>query len=253
MVNLFIYLIYLFIQQKKSKGKKYPKKIVLPTSIENTLISKTEDEINDAYLWLEKEKKRKKSQLKFKKNRIEKARGFDENLYLDEPKNTELTEFQLLHAKFKQKKLDKENLPHEKSSGQEDDVINESSAKAHLISKKRLESFSERFQTKDKFNKSKQKLASGKKDIKTSVDGEICKTEKDKIEVDESHSNKKREPRKCYKTEDEKHKHLKKTKNTENSRVHSNRLNSKRKGKKEISTCQLLFFKQKFEKCFLIL
>ena len=69
---------------------------MLPTSIENTLISKTEDEINDAYLWLEKEKKRKKSQLKFKKNRIEKARGFDENLYLDEPKNTELTEFQLL-------------------------------------------------------------------------------------------------------------------------------------------------------------
>ena len=175
---------------------------MLPTSIENTLISKTEDEINDAYLWLEKEKKRKKSQLKFKKNRIE-----------------------------------KENLPHEKSSGQEDDVINESSAKAHLISKKRLESFSERFQTKDKFNKSKQKLASGKKDTKTSVDGESCKTEKDKIEVDESHSNKKREPRKCYKNEDEKHKHLKKTKNTENSRVHSNRLNSKRKGKKEISTC----------------
>ena len=210
---------------------------MLPTSIENTLISKTEDEINDAYLWLEKEKKRKKSQLKFKKNRTEKARGFDENLYLDEPNNTKLTEFQLLHAKLKLRKLDKENLPHEKSSGPKDGIINESNAEAHLISKKRHESFSERFQTKDKYDKSKQKLASGKKAIKTSADGESSKTEKNKIQVDESHSNKKREPRICYKTEDGKHKHLKKTKTTENSRVHSNRLSSKRKGKKEISTC----------------
>ena len=211
---------------------------MLPTSIENSLISKTDDEINDAYLWLAKEKKIKKPQLKFKKNRTEKARRFDKNLYLDEPKNTELSEFQLLHAKFKLKKLDKEHLPYEKFNGQEADIVNESNAQVHLISKERLEPFPERFQTKDKCNKkSKQKLAGTKKDIKTSIDRESSKTEKNKIQVDEAQSNKKREPQKCYKTEDEKHKHLKKIKNTENSRVHSNRLNSKRKGKKENSTC----------------
>lgn len=156
---------------------------------------------------------------------------------MDEPKNTGVSEFRSLHAKFKLKKLDKENLSYEKCNGQEADAVNGSNAQAHLISKEGLELLPRRFQTKDKCNKSKQKLASRKKDIKTPVDGKSSKTEKHKIQVDEVKSNKKMEPPKCYKTEDEKHKHLKKMKNTENLRVNSNRLNSKCKGKKEISTC----------------